>query len=627
MYFLQEALNPQSVFQFGNNRLPIRHTLCLARGSGFRPTPRPRSPEDLDNFVKEQYSLYSRRLRLANQFGLIRPDIKLYEPNPLFSPEPGPECLEDYILRTEELVYSSLETTKALHSHFKDMMRRSKPRKDILSLMEYLKWEDLCVAKADKNLGLCVISRKDYTKLLSEYLQSASFTVISTEEAANIWKTGRASILTSCKEFWPADKFGWRGNLFRFIEKGLDHKANAWISPYLLLKVHKLSAKELEDKVIPKPRLIAPCQGYFSERISRYVDSVIYPLYLLKNRYNLKDSRSLLIDLSTLHFPSSITLMTMDVNALYPNIPLREGLEAMDLFLLECRMNPVERDFMLNVLRTVLYSNVYEFNNVLYLQVTGTAMGTPTAVVFANVFLYMLGRKLIAKYINERKLLFYRRLIDDLFMIWDTHTNAMDFKREYDSLHTNINTTHNISQYGLEMLDVFFYKGPRFSERGILDTKLFQKAHNRYAYLPGNSFHPSSLKRGFISSEIQRIVRASSSFDEYYESRALFLKRLIARKYKASLLRKAFEKVSYSDRQNLLFSESKTSIARRSVAKLVFISQYTPQLLHMNISHLLHIFWDACAIGLGGNWTSTQPTTAHKATSSLYAILRKQLPK
>ena len=47
-------------------------------------------------------------------------------------------------------------------------------------------------------------------------------------------------------------------------------------------------------------------------------------------------------------------------------------------------------DFHIELLHWVLVNNFFKFNNDIYLQKYGTAMGTPAAVEYANTVLYFI---------------------------------------------------------------------------------------------------------------------------------------------------------------------------------------------------------------------------------------------
>ena len=67
--------------------------------------------------------------------------------------------------------------------------------------------------------------------------------------------------------------------------------------------------------------------------------------------------------------------------------------------------------------------NLFQFNDTYWLQLDGTAMGTPPACLYATISYGVHERnKILRSYSNY--LLFYRRFIDDIIGIWDGPDNA-----------------------------------------------------------------------------------------------------------------------------------------------------------------------------------------------------------
>ena len=80
-------------------------------------------------------------------------------------------------------------------------------------------------------------------------------------------------------------------------------------------------------------------------------------------------------------------------------------------------------DFHIELLHWVLVNNFLKFNNDIYLQKYGTAMGTPAAVEYANTVLYFIEHSILDSY----KPILYLRYIDDIFAIFPSTASAMIF--------------------------------------------------------------------------------------------------------------------------------------------------------------------------------------------------------
>ena len=104
-------------------------------------------------------------------------------------------------------------------------------------------------------------------------------------------------------------------------------------------------------------------------------------------------------------------LCTVDVLGLYPSIPHREGLDR--------RENPgVATDTLVGLASLVLENNYFEFNDMIYRQKLGTAIGTKFAPAYANLFMTRLEERLMDA--SADKPLICMRFVDHVFFIW-TH--------------------------------------------------------------------------------------------------------------------------------------------------------------------------------------------------------------
>ena len=66
--------------------------------------------------------------------------------------------------------------------------------------------------------------------------------------------------------------------------------------------------------------------------------------------------------------PPQAVLVTIDVSALYTNIPQEEGLDCVREALYSRNEPKVPSEFILRLLEVVLKHNIFEFNNELFIQ-------------------------------------------------------------------------------------------------------------------------------------------------------------------------------------------------------------------------------------------------------------------
>jgi hypothetical protein len=196
--------------------------------------------------------------------------------------------------------------------------------------------------------------------------------------------------------------------------------------------------------------------------------------------------------------------------------------------------------------------NAYlSFNNQVFHQIDGTAMGTAAAPTYANIVVYMLERKLVNEFYTRGSLHVYRRFLDDIYAVMDAN-DVVEFQTRMNQLHLKLKFEFVLTTDSAAFLDLSIHKGQRFCARGIFDTRVHQKKMNLYLYIPFHSFHTTAAKRSFILTELMRYIRNSSDEGDYNELKRLFFQRLRDRGYPSSFLEPEFNSIYYCDRHYFL---------------------------------------------------------------------------
>ena len=156
---------------------------------------------------------------------------------------------------------------------------------------------------------------------------------------------------------------------------------------YLLPKIHK----RLEN--VPGRPVISNC-GTATERISEFLDFHIQPL-VCNVPSVIKDTSDYLQKLEGLHGTHSIYcyVCIIDVICLYPHIPHGEGLEALLGAFNRAEWElPVED--LVSLTKLVLENYYFEFDEKIFRQKLGTAIGTKFVPGFCKYTYGPLGRKI-----------------------------------------------------------------------------------------------------------------------------------------------------------------------------------------------------------------------------------------
>ena len=92
-------------------------------------------------------------------------------------------------------------------------------------------------------------------------------------------------------------------------------------------------------------------------------------------------------EVSQMTNPGNTFLVTMDILSLYPNIDHSEGISACEETLSNKKSPSVPTSVISNLLKLNLQCNTLKFGKRFFHQINGTAMGTPMACNYANVFM------------------------------------------------------------------------------------------------------------------------------------------------------------------------------------------------------------------------------------------------
>ena len=118
---------------------------------------------------------------------------------------------------------------------------------------------------------------------------------------------------------------------------------------------------------------------------AKYLVSILEPI--TTNKYTVKDSFKFATEI--VEQDSKNFMGSLDIDSLFTNIPLEETIEICinNLFKNEDIVHGLKKSEFKDLLSLPTKESYFIFNNILYKQIDGVAMGSPLGPSLANVFL------------------------------------------------------------------------------------------------------------------------------------------------------------------------------------------------------------------------------------------------
>ena len=172
--------------------------------------------------------------------------------------------------------------------------------------------------------------------------------------------------------------------------------------------------------------------------LAQYLGSLLSPH--IPSEYSTKDSFTFIEEIESVSVTNKF-LISFDVTSLFTNILLSE---ATDIAIRLIFGNSPDKKFTKHELqkpfRIATFETHFTFNDSIYDQTDCVAMGSPLTPVLVNLFMGFHEQNWIEQAI-DRKPIFYKRYVDDIFAIFESESDADAFYSYLNTRHENIKFT------------------------------------------------------------------------------------------------------------------------------------------------------------------------------------------
>jgi hypothetical protein len=294
----------------------------------------------------------------------------------------------------------------------------------------------------------------------------------------------------------------------------------------------------------------------------------------------LPDSRALVVQLESTLVARDSLLVSFDVESMYPSIDVSLAVDAC------VHATPsTQRLAVRTLLDWVMRGNFFQFEDAVYHQIQGGAMGTPCMPPVANIHMaHWVEAPVRASAAYWPQI--YRRFIDDGFLVWEQdRASLLVFLHALNTALPTINLTWQISDTSMAYMDLVITKDLSMSDAPMIPLVIstHQKAHNLYLYIPAVSFHRPHVFAGFVKGELLRYAITNTAVEGFERMKGLFKQRLLDRGYPEAWLCAVFESVRHSDRYQHLHGAARSRRAAAQSLAPVFVAHHG----HLESTHSL----------------------------------------
>ena len=146
-------------------------------------------------------------------------------------------------------------------------------------------------------------------------------------------------------------------------------------------------------------------------------------------------------------------------------------------------------------IKLIIEQNYFQYNNQYYKPEKGIAMGSPISGTLAEIYLKLIEERYIKHSIENQNIVYYKRYVDDIFIIFDTNRinentikenmNSIDENFEFkvtEETNNSINCLDMTITRGTKRMEINVYRKPTSTDTTIHHTSNHPQDHKNAAY-------------------------------------------------------------------------------------------------------------------------------------------------
>ena len=189
---------------------------------------------------------------------------------------------------------------------------------------------------------------------------------------------------------------------------------------------------------VPPFRPIVSSIGTYNYKLAKYLCNLLAPV--IPMNHCSKDTFTFVEEIKQVRFNNSF-MVSFDVESLFTNVPLDETIDmAVNLLFDNYPEMKITKPELKQLFEYSTKNTHFLFNNELYDQIDGVAMGSPLGPALANLFMSTHESTWLENNAASN-VLFYRRYVDDIFCVFKCESDVDEFFQFINNQHPCIKFT------------------------------------------------------------------------------------------------------------------------------------------------------------------------------------------
>ena len=209
-------------------------------------------------------------------------------------------------------------------------------------------------------------------------------------------------------------------------------------------------------------------------KMAKYINKKMNHLLNLPNTYNTRNSQEIAEELKSIKINENNRILTLDIKDLYVNLPINCIIKATRHWLHKNNNNEDVITQLLNVIKTVMQQNYFQFNDTFCQPEKNIAMGSPISGTMAEIYLQYVEANYVKRWETD-EIIYYKRYVDDILIIYSNQ------KTNKDRIEKEINKTDKNLEFKMtpESNNIIHYLDLTLQRRSNnIELSIYRKPHS-----------------------------------------------------------------------------------------------------------------------------------------------------